>query len=127
MEKGKAKADVVEQRCHRAVYDKLAQAYGMMSVDAEAREEELTKRWRVSRGPMTGCDRGAVWEGWGVVVDREVSMSRVERQGAMKSEAGASGGTGNEAVGEVDRDVDEARRRQQEMEELMDECDDLND
>ncbi|OSS51930.1 hypothetical protein B5807_03585 [Epicoccum nigrum] len=70
--------------CHRAVYDKLEQAHGMMSEQPDVREELLTKRWRVAPGPMTSFDRGAVWEGWGVYVDRGVEMSAGERVGAWR-------------------------------------------
>lgn len=115
--KGKGKEVLGEKGCHRAIYDKLAQAYGMIIADPMAREEDLTKRWRVSRGPMTSWDRGAVWEGWGVVVDRAVNLSQIERQGALRSEVKGSEG--------VDcgwsSDGDEVVRRQNEMDELMDE------
>jgi hypothetical protein len=43
--------------------------------EEEAREERVTKRWRVGRG--------AVWEGYGVVVDRGVEMHGGEREGRM--------------------------------------------
>ena len=45
------------------------------------REEELTKRWRISPGPMTERRRGAVWEGWGLYVDRPIEMGYTERHG----------------------------------------------
>ena len=82
--KGKGKSREGEWDCHRAVYDKLEQAFGMMVERADVREELLTKRWRVAPGPMTSYDRGAVWEGWGVYVDKGVEMSAAERAGAFR-------------------------------------------
>lgn len=101
--KGKGKSEEGAARgCHRAVYDKLEQACGMMRERADEREELLTKRWRVAPGPMTSFDRGAVWEGWGAYVDRGVEMSAAERVGAWRLDQ-----TG----------LDEERRR--EIEELI--------
>ena len=82
--KGKGKSREGEWDCHRAVYDKLEQAFGMMVERPDVREELLTKRWRVAPGPMTSYDRGAVWEGWGVYVDKGVEMSAAERAGAFR-------------------------------------------
>ncbi|KAK3216346.1 hypothetical protein GRF29_8g3027698 [Pseudopithomyces chartarum] len=65
---------------HRYVYTKLEQIYNLMT-SCEDREEELTKRWRISPGPMTGRKRGAVWEGWGLYVDRPIEMGYEERHG----------------------------------------------
>ncbi|KAJ4988169.1 hypothetical protein SVAN01_06265 [Stagonosporopsis vannaccii] len=116
--KGKGKEKAAESAsskgCHRAVYDKLAQAYGMITTTPKGREEELTKRWRVTRGPMMSCDRGAVWEGWGVYVDRGIEMSASEREDALK-------------LGEKFwpyKDVKEAERRRKEIDELIEEDDD---
>ncbi|KAF2625322.1 hypothetical protein BU25DRAFT_492965 [Macroventuria anomochaeta] len=127
--KGKGKertGDRAEKGCHRAVYDKLAQAYGMMTGLPAVREELLTKRWRVSRGPMTIYDRGAVWEGWGAFVDRGIEMSAAEREGAVKSEVEVSGkvedggmGDGYAPYGDAEKE-----RRRREVEELMDEDED---
>lgn len=109
--------------CHKLVYNKLAQACGMISSAPAIRENELTKRWRTSPGPMTSSDRGAVWEGWGVYVDRGIEMRVEERSDAMRSET--------EGVAKVEGTVvdgygpysesDEVVRRREEMEELMDE------
>ncbi|KAJ4378354.1 hypothetical protein N0V86_006055 [Didymella sp. IMI 355093] len=127
--KGKGKAGDEGKGCHKAVYDKLVQAYSVMSSAPTVRENELTKRWRTSRGPMTSSDRGAVWEGWGVYVDREIEMSVEERRDAMRKEA--------ETVHKVEdgfaedygpySEPDEALRRRREMEELMDEDEDEMD
>lgn len=121
--KGKGGMGDLDGGCHKLVYDKLAQAYGMINSAPAVREKELTKRWRTSPGPMTSSDRGAVWEGWGVYVDREIEMGVQERSDAMRSE--------NEVVAKVEGTVadgygpysesDEVRRRREEMEELMDE------
>ncbi|KAJ4315188.1 hypothetical protein N0V94_006067 [Neodidymelliopsis sp. IMI 364377] len=122
--KGKEKAR--ESNCHVAAYEKLVQAYGLMTSDAKRREEELTKRWRVSRGPMTAVDRGAVWEGWGLYVDQEIAMSAVERKDALRSSAGGLFGNVEGLGGQlpVDDDADEVARRKKEMQELMDEDED---
>ena len=126
--KGKGKGREGDERkgCHKAVYDKLAQACRMMSSAPEVREIELTKRWRTSRGPMTSSDRGAVWEGWGVYVDQTIEMSAGERKDALKNEA--------RTVPEVRQGEDEGYgpcsepeetlRRRKELEELMDEEED---
>lgn len=98
---------------HRAAYDKLRQAHSlMMSPSSAAREENLTKRWRVSQGKMSAAERGAVWEGWAVGVDKEISMSREEREGALIYQDYISLG--------VDMSEQRARRRK-EIEELLEE------
>jgi hypothetical protein len=101
--------------CHAAAYSKLAQAYNLMKTTSPAvREEELTKRWRASQGPMTQRDRGAVWEGWGVTLDREIVMSKGEREGVMVSLRVVDDG--------VDRlRTEEEEERWREMERLMEE------
>ena len=55
----------------------------MIEKDPQRREMELTKRWRVTMGPMNDGDRGSVWEGWAVSLDRAIAMSREERRGAF--------------------------------------------
>ncbi|KAF9738746.1 amino acid transporter [Paraphaeosphaeria minitans] len=65
---------------HRFVHDKVAQVFDMMTA-CDNREEELTKRWRSSPGPMTARCRGSVWEGWALVVDAPVEMGYEERHG----------------------------------------------
>ena len=129
--KGKEKAsEAPEKGCHAAVYDKLAHAYGMLATAPTLREEQLTKRWRVSRGPMTSHDRGAVWEGWAAYVDRDVAMTAAERIDALKSDAARAVKVDDGGVG--DRygpygDFGETARRRKEMEELMDEDEDMED
>lgn len=98
--------------CHAAVYKKLEAACGIMVREPAAREELLTKRWRVSRGPMVRWARGAVWEGWAACVQSGIGMSAAEREGAVRGCGGDGGGD----------EMEEARRR--EMEELMDEDED---
>jgi hypothetical protein len=95
---------------HRAIYEKARQAYGMMkTVSPAARERELTKRWRASRGRMKETERGAVWEGWAVDIDEEIAMSREDRMGAFVQDALIDG---------VDQDSEEVRRRK-EIDELL--------
>ncbi|KAI4960552.1 hypothetical protein J4E86_002175 [Alternaria arbusti] len=95
---------------HRAAYEKVKQAYEMMIMESPvARERELTKRWRASRGRMTATQRGAVWEGWAVEVDREIALGKEDRKGAFVQNALVDG---------VDENSDEARRRR-EIEELL--------
>lgn len=101
--------------CHAAAYTKLAQAYDLMKTSSPAaRERELTKRWRASHGPMTQRDRGAVWEGWGVTLDRGIEMVSVEREGVMVSSRVVDDGVERRRSG-----VEEERWR--EMERLMEE------
>lgn len=121
--KGKGKVGEESTGCHKVIYDKLAQTYRMMSPVPLVREDELTKRWRTSRGPMTSSNRGAVWEGWGVYVDRAMEMSTEARQGAMKNEAQTVpkvGEGGDEQYGPYSEPEENLRRRK-EMDELMDE------
>jgi hypothetical protein len=95
---------------HRAIYEKAKQAYGMMKTTSPAaRERELTKRWRASRGRMKETERGAVWEGWAVDIDEEIAMSREDRMGAFVQDALIDG---------VDQDSEEVRRRK-EIDELL--------
>ncbi|KAF2035468.1 hypothetical protein EK21DRAFT_54177 [Setomelanomma holmii] len=102
---------------HKVVYEKLAQGYNIMRsscTSPQAREDLMTKRWRASPGPMTQRDRGAVWEGWGVTLDRGMEMGAGERKGALLSSWLVDEG--------VDKRVDEeAERRRRELEELMEE------
>lgn len=65
---------------HKFLHDKLVQVFGLMTGCAD-REEELTKRWRSTPGPMTAWGRGSVWEGWAVGVDTPVEMGYEERHG----------------------------------------------
>ncbi len=51
---------------HKTVYDKLCQIYGMMA-NCMDREEEVTKRWRASPGPLTATKRGGCVGGVGFV------------------------------------------------------------
>jgi hypothetical protein len=68
---------------HKAAYSKLLQAFQLM-VACEDREEDLTKRWRVSPGFATEKQRGAVWEGWGVQIDSRIEISENERKGRLE-------------------------------------------
>lgn len=100
---------------HRAVYEKLEMAYRFMGCGSAAeRERELTKRWRVSPGPMTASERGAVWEGWAVELDRGVSLERDERLGAVIHDFLVDG----ESAADRERE-----RRRMEIEELLGEDD----
>ncbi|KAG9190675.1 hypothetical protein G6011_08763 [Alternaria panax] len=95
---------------HRAVYERLRQAYGTMKTGSPAaRERELTKRWRTSRGRMKETERGAVWEGWAVDIDREIAMNKEDRTGAFVQDALIDG---------INGDSEEARRRK-EIDELL--------
>lgn len=97
---------------HKALYDKLATVYGFMT-GCDDREEELTKRWRATRGAMKARNRGAVWEGWGVRVDHPVEMTREERKGAVK--------LGVKWIGEPEERDPDAERRKREIDELLEE------
>jgi hypothetical protein len=99
--------------CHRNAYKALSQAFSfMVSSPPKLREELLTKRWRASEGPMTQRDRGAVWEGWGVTIDRPIEMGREERKGLMIMKRVIDDGT--EA-----RRTAEQEAKYREMEEYM--------
>jgi hypothetical protein len=102
-------------RAHQAVYEKLAQAYGIMR--SKTREDDLTKRWRASQGPMTQRERGAVWEGWGAVLDREIEMGKKDREGAILSSCLIDEGVDGQRRGP------EEERRWREIEELLEEED----
>ena len=97
---------------HKSLYDKLGLMYGFMA-NCVNREEELTKRWRATPGPLTDRKRGAVWEGYGVYVDRGIEMARKERKGALV----VSSVDG--PVADVAKNEDEERRK--EIEEMLDE------
>jgi hypothetical protein len=80
---GKGTGTIGKGVCHAAIYSKLQTAYNLMRApSARAREQQLTKRWRASKGPMTQRDRGAVWEGCGVTLDKGIEMSKADREGA---------------------------------------------
>jgi hypothetical protein len=104
-----------QPRAHKAVYEKLAQAYGIMR--SKTREDELTKRWRASQGPMTQRERGAVWEGWAAVLDREIEMGKKDREGAILSSCLIDEGVDGQRRGP------EEERRWREIEELLEEED----
>lgn len=91
---------------HFAAYTKLHTTFQFILASAQSpsqREDNLTKRWRATRGPMKWRDRGAVWEGYGLVVDKGISMSGEERKGALV----------------FGRRSEEDERRMRELEELM--------
>ncbi|KAH4259071.1 hypothetical protein HBI04_109160 [Parastagonospora nodorum] len=100
--------------CHLAAYTKLSQALSFMVSAPKAREELLTKRWRVTPGPLTQIDRGAVWEGWGVSIGRPIGMTRAEREGVMRMKWVID--DGSERVRSV-----EEEEKWKEMEDFMDE------
>ena len=111
---------------HRAVYQKLAQAYAIMA-RSQDRENDLTKRWRVTPGPMTNRARGSVWEGWAVMLDRPIEMSAKERKGAFSwsgliddgVEKKKMGGRGGLQVGASVDEVEEAERRRRLIDEIL--------
>jgi hypothetical protein len=88
---------------------KLRTAWHLMA-STQDRERDVTKRWRVTPGPMTTekGSRGAVWEGWAFTLDRIIGLSGEEREGAVVQV---------EVGGEVD--VGELVRRR-EMDALID-------
>jgi hypothetical protein len=98
---------------HKSLHDKLGLIYGFMA-NCVDREEELTKRWRATPGPLTETKRGAVWEGYGVYVDRDIEVRREERKGALVV------ASVDKPVAEAAKNEDEERRRK-EIEELLDE------
>ncbi|KAF1976105.1 hypothetical protein BU23DRAFT_60807 [Bimuria novae-zelandiae CBS 107.79] len=104
---------------HKFVYEKLSQVYSVMAGCGD-REEEVTKRWRTTKGPMTAIGRGSVWEGWGVTLDCPVEMGYEERHGAgvrvAKSLDGARG------WGLSEEGMREKERREREIDELLEEC-----
>ncbi|PSN68881.1 hypothetical protein BS50DRAFT_675166 [Corynespora cassiicola Philippines] len=75
-----SKKNHFEMTPHGAAYRKLSDAYKFMSV--HDREKLHTKRYRVTQGPLTATKRGAVWEGWGVHVNKGIQMTPVNRKGA---------------------------------------------
>lgn len=98
---------------HRAAWEKLKQAYDfMIPRPAAVREDKLTKRWRVSKGPMTATRRGAVWEGWGVVIDKEIKMRKEDRPDVMSFQPVIDG---------PDQAYIEKEARRMELEALMEE------
>ncbi|KAH8730151.1 hypothetical protein GQ44DRAFT_607365 [Phaeosphaeriaceae sp. PMI808] len=103
-------------RAHSAAYAKLAEVYGIMRGSVR-REEEVTKRWRASKGVMTRRDRGAVWEGWGVTLDKAIEMSVGEREGAKMSSWLVDEGVDKRTAVEED----ERANRMRELEALMEE------
>ena len=66
---------------HTIAYARMTLPYVLMLKNGPTREDTLTKRWRVTPGIMRASDRGAVWEGYGLWVTRELGMTLKERQG----------------------------------------------
>jgi hypothetical protein len=97
---------------HKSLHEKLCHVYGFMA-NCTDREDELTKRWRASKGPLTETARGAVWEGYGVYVDRAIEMSKEERKGALVLHSLDDP--------EDDSEAEYRRRRKQEIDELLEE------
>lgn len=88
--KGNSKARAVKSEFkypHQHAYDKLAQAFNLIATcdneDARIRESHLTKRWRVTPDFGMDIDRGSLWEGWALSIDRGIVLSGEERRGAM--------------------------------------------
>lgn len=106
---------------HHAIYTKLTHAYSLISSSSD-RENDVTKRWRCTRGPMTMQDRGAVWEGWAAVLERGIEMTAEERRGAVVSLGIINGGMDRKGG---DNGEDDRRRR--EVDELIDLSDDSDD
>ncbi|KAJ4365257.1 hypothetical protein N0V83_008876 [Neocucurbitaria cava] len=101
---------------HRTAYSKLAQAYAIMTT-AKNREEELTKRWRATKGLMMRYDRGAVWEGWAATLDRGIEMTAKDRIGAFVDRWLIDEGTDNKPL-RTEEDYEMERRRKEVEEEL---------
>ncbi|CAI6338559.1 unnamed protein product [Periconia digitata] len=106
------------QGSHRILYGKVLQAYNLMTQCSD-REEELTKRWRVTKGPLLSRDRGSIWEGWGVYVDRPIEMFGAERKGAMQFER-----TDPPDMNDPEEIYEEMRRK--EIDEMIEEDDRRN-
>ena len=100
---------------HQNAYSKLMQACALMT-ESRNREEDLTKRWRATPGIMTQEERGSVWEGWAVTIDKTIGMDGEERKGAV-----VTVDLGPEKVGE---EAEEERRRR-EFEAMMEEENEL--
>jgi hypothetical protein len=66
---------------------------------------------------MTAVDRGAVWEGWAVTLDREIALDGKEREGAYSR----SGFIDEGVEGKVDP---EGERRRRVIDELLEEDED---
>ncbi|KAF2833673.1 hypothetical protein CC86DRAFT_339122 [Ophiobolus disseminans] len=103
--------------CHAAVYQKLVAAYNMMR--STQREHAVTKRWRASKGPMTQVERGAVWEGYGVTLDRAIEMSAAERLGADVESWIVDEGTCEKPESRMTEEELREKREQRELEELV--------
>ena len=78
---------------------------------------DMTKRWRVTKGPMKQFDRGAVWEGYAVNVDKSIELSADEREKAWLKSGLIDAGF------ECELDPEIARRRQK-IEEMLEVFDD---
>lgn len=69
---------------HLHAYEKLRTVLELMT-RTKNREMEHTKRWRTSPGMLTEVERGSVWEGWGLFIDRPIYMNKGERYGANRN------------------------------------------
>ena len=103
---------------HKFVHRKLTQIFGLMTSCAN-REQELTKRWRITPGPMTAKGRGAIWEGWAMFVDRPVELGYEERHevGSIVSRSM----DGKKGFGLSESEWKEKERRMRELEEMVEE------
>lgn len=111
---------------HKFVYDKLTQIFKFMCVDSDGdREEEVTKRWRVTPGQMRAKMRGAVWEGWAVYVDRPVEMGYEERHGVGNTVHRSL--DGRKGFGLTEEEMWEKERITREIDEMIAEDEANND
>lgn len=136
----------VADSAHKAAYAKLRQAINIMATGAPDRENHITKRWRVSPGPMTLRDRGAIWEGWAVALDQGIEMSAKERVGArvwvnlisggdaekgvVGARVGAGGAGGDHHGGSIaaaTSGMTDAERRRKMIDEMLDDEDNYDE
>jgi hypothetical protein len=92
-----------QEHPHATAYQKLIKAYNLMTSTLN-REEELTKRWRVTPAPREEHKRGSVWEGWAMAIDKQIEIQATERGTAV-----------------MHAQFDEEEEREEELDEVMDE------
>lgn len=109
---------------HKFVHTKLTQIFALMT-SCSNREQELTKRWRITPGPMTAKARGAVWEGWGLFVDRPVELSYEERHGVGSIVSRSM--DGKRGFGLSESEWKEKERRTRELDEMLEEDEEDSD
>lgn len=69
---------------HRRAFARLNQAFSLITGAGGMRDHVLTKRWRVSQSDCRKGNRGAIWEGFALGVDRGISMTHKHRRGDRK-------------------------------------------